>query len=94
MANERNKHNEEPEQSTKEMDEKSEAQELEVKKSRVPVWLYVLYKIFRIVLVPALCIVALYIGLRLGYSTFGGQDPEDVLDPNTWRHLFDLIFKD
>lgn len=73
---------------------KETSEEPERKKSGVPPWLYVLYKIFRILLVPILCLLALYIGLRIGYTTFGGGDSSDVLDPSTWTHLFDLIFKD
>lgn len=53
----------------------------------------VVYRIFRILFVPALCLAALAIGLTIGYSTMGGGDASDVFKFETWKHLYDLVFE-
>jgi len=63
------------------------------KKSSVAIKiLYVIYRIFRALLIPALCIAALFVGLTIGYSTIGGGDAADVFKISTWKHLYDLVF--
>ncbi len=49
-------------------------------------------RIFRILLVPLLCLIALYVGLMIGYVYIGGQDASEVMQWNTWKHLYDLVF--
>lgn len=61
---------------------------------KMPVWLRIVLKILRLLLVPVLCAVALYAGLRIGYVTFGDQSPDDIWDMETWKHMYDLIFSD
>lgn len=53
----------------------------------------VVYGIFRILFVPALCLAALAIGLTIGYSTIGGGEASDVFKLETWKHLYDLVFE-
>lgn len=53
----------------------------------------ILYRIFRILFVPALCLASLAIGLTIGYSTIGGGDAADVFKFETWKHLYDLVFE-
>lgn len=60
----------------------------------LPPWLKVTLKVLRKLLIPILCVVALIIGLHIGYAGFGNEDPGDVWDFGTWKHLFDLIFAD
>lgn len=51
-------------------------------------------RLLRILLVPILCVAALFAGLIIGYVYVGKQPLEDVWSIETWRHLFDLMFKD
>ena len=64
---------------------------------KLPPWLkitlYILLKVSRILLVPALCIAALFIGLSIGYATIGGGSAGDVFKFETWKHLYDLVFE-
>lgn len=48
----------------------------------------------RRLLVPILCLVALMIGLYIGYAKIGGGDGSDVWNINTWKHIYDLVFAD
>lgn len=79
-----------------EKNEEHEENEENVKKrrKRLPLGLRILLRILRFFLVPLLCLVALYVGLRIGYVIVGGQDPADIWNMDTWKHLIDLIFKD
>lgn len=58
----------------------------------LPVWLRVILVTLRVLLVPALCLAALFIGLTIGYATLGGGDASDVFQIATWKHLYDLVF--
>ncbi|CAM3459917.1 DNA-directed RNA polymerase subunit beta [Marinicrinis lubricantis] len=49
---------------------------------------------FRRLIVPVLCIAALGAGMYAGYVVIGGGDASDVWKLDTWRHVFDLVFKD
>ncbi|MEK3719096.1 DNA-directed RNA polymerase subunit beta [Paenibacillus sp. FSL H8-0034] len=42
--------------------------------------------------IPLLCIVALGIGLVIGYVYIGKQPMDEVYEFDTWRHLYDLVF--
>ncbi|WP_309248968.1 DNA-directed RNA polymerase subunit beta [Paenibacillus sp. MZ04-78.2] len=44
--------------------------------------------------IPFTCIVALLVGLAIGYVYIGKQDFQEVFNLNTWRHAYDLIFAD
>ena len=58
----------------------------------MPTWLRVIVRILRFLLIPALCLVALFIGLTIGYATIGGGDASAVFHIKTWKHLYDLVF--
>lgn len=60
----------------------------------LPPWLKITLKVLRKLLIPVLCIVALYIGLYVGYVAFGNENPGDIWDFGTWKHILDLIFAD
>lgn len=64
---------------------------------KLPPWLkttlFILFKIMRALLVPALCLAALFIGLTIGYATIGGGSAGDVFKFETWKHLYDLVFE-
>ncbi|WP_235857554.1 DNA-directed RNA polymerase subunit beta [Paenibacillus albiflavus] len=61
-------------------------------KSSRPKWLRVTLRILRILFVPALFIVAIFVGLWVGYSKLGKQPSSEIFHLETWKHLFDLIF--
>jgi hypothetical protein len=63
------------------------------RRSGVATGFWILYRIFRVLFIPALCLVALIAGLTIGYSTIGGGDPADVFKLETWKHLYDLVFE-
>ena len=58
----------------------------------MPTWLRVILSIIRFLLIPALCVVALFVGLTIGYATIGGGDASAVFDFDTWKHLYNLVF--
>ncbi|GIP35574.1 DNA-directed RNA polymerase subunit beta [Paenibacillus sp. J2TS4] len=53
-----------------------------------------LLRFLRILLVPILCVAALFAGLVIGYVYVGKEPLSEVWSIETWRHLFDLMFKD
>jgi hypothetical protein len=55
-------------------------------------WLKIAYSLFRPLLIPLLCIIALFVGLTIGYVHIGGGDSADVWQWSTWKHLYDLVF--
>jgi hypothetical protein len=57
-----------------------------------PKWVSILYMILKIIRIPFLCIVALVVGLWIGYVKVGGQSMSEMFHLQTWKHLFDLIF--
>ena len=59
----------------------------------MPAWAKITLKILRYLLVPALCVAALFIGLTIGYSVIGGESASDVFKFSTWKHLYDLVFE-
>lgn len=63
------------------------------KKRRHPALAGLLWTL-RIIVVPLLCIIALFAGLYLGYTKLGNAPAEDVWKLETWLHMFDLIFSD
>ncbi|ANE46686.1 hypothetical protein SY83_10845 [Paenibacillus swuensis] len=62
-------------------------------KSGKPKWLRVVLRISRFLLVPVLGVLALLTGLLAGFVYIGGQPMSEALQWNTWRHVFDLVFK-
>lgn len=58
----------------------------------LPLWLIIILRTLRLLLIPALCVAALFIGLTIGYATIGGGESSDVFKFETWRHLYDLVF--
>lgn len=63
-----------------------------VKKQPRPKWQKILWLIFKILRVPVLSLLAIYIGLWVGYTKFGHQPSSEILHMSTWRHLYDLVF--
>lgn len=66
----------------------------QTKRPKLPRGVRISWNIIRMLLFPVLCITALFIGLRIGYVQFGGGSPADVTEWDTWKHVFDLVFKD
>ncbi|MDN4620350.1 DNA-directed RNA polymerase subunit beta [Paenibacillus sp. PsM32] len=49
-------------------------------------------KTLRVLLVIVGFVVALIAGLAVGYAMIGKQNISDVLYPETWAHIFQLVF--
>ncbi|MBM7551736.1 DNA-directed RNA polymerase subunit beta [Thalassobacillus pellis] len=52
----------------------------------LPIWL-------RVIIVLVLCVVALLVGLIVGYGVIGNGEPLDVLDISTWERIWNIAFK-
>ncbi|WP_083443663.1 DNA-directed RNA polymerase subunit beta [Ornithinibacillus contaminans] len=52
-----------------------------------PIWL-------RIVVVVVLAVVALLVGLMIGYGGLGDGNPRDALKWETWQHIIDIVVKE
>lgn len=52
----------------------------------------VIWTSIKILIIPILCVVALIIGLAVGYVVLGDQPLSDVFDIRTWKHMYDLVF--
>ncbi|UHA75685.1 DNA-directed RNA polymerase subunit beta [Paenibacillus sp. 481] len=48
--------------------------------------------IFRLVIVPLICLLTLYSGMVVGYVTVGNGTFSEALKINTWLNLFKLAF--
>jgi lipopolysaccharide export LptBFGC system permease protein LptF len=64
------------------------------KRKPLPLWARIMIRTARILLVPVLCLAALFIGMTIGYVRIGDGATADLFQIDTWRHLFDLIFKE
>ncbi|NJP37403.1 DNA-directed RNA polymerase subunit beta [Alkalicoccus luteus] len=54
----------------------------------VPIWL-------RIVLALVLIAVSGVVGAMIGYTIIGeGTDPMEIFEPETWQHIYDIIYGD
>jgi hypothetical protein len=62
------------------------------KKNMRPKWLKITLKILTAIRVPFLCLVALAVGLWIGYVKVGGQPASEMFHLSTWKHLYDLVF--
>lgn len=58
----------------------------------MPKWLRIVLSVLRFLLIPALCLIALFIGLTIGYATIGGGEASAVFKIDTWKHLYNLVF--
>jgi hypothetical protein len=61
-------------------------------RKRKKLWVRIILFTLRLLLVPVLCLCALYAGLVIGYVRFGGQPYSDIFDMATWKHLYDLVY--
>jgi len=62
------------------------------KRKPLPKGARIALRLVRLSIFPVLLIIGAYIGLRVGYVEFGGGDPADVLEWETWKHMIDLVF--
>ncbi|OCT13128.1 hypothetical protein A8709_20490 [Paenibacillus pectinilyticus] len=63
-----------------------------VKKTPRPKWQKIVWLIIKIIRIPVLSVLAIYIGLWVGYTKLGHQPSSEILHISTWRHLYDLVF--
>jgi len=75
-------------------DEMKSGKERPAKKEKKPRprWQRIAWRTLRILFVPLMCLAALIAGLYVGYVTIGGQDPSEIWNIRTWKHVFDLMF--
>ncbi|WEK53942.1 MAG: DNA-directed RNA polymerase subunit beta [Candidatus Cohnella colombiensis] len=52
----------------------------------------VIWTSIKILTIPLVCIIAIIVGLAIGYSVLGKQPLSDVFDIRTWKHMYDLVF--
>lgn len=52
----------------------------------LPIWL-------RLILVTVLLAVSLVLGAMFGYGVVGDGDPLDVLEKETWQHIYDVVYQ-
>lgn len=64
------------------------------KRGRLPRWARITLKIAKYLIVPVLCVIAIFGGMIIGYVVIGKQELSDVFHFDTWKHLYDLVFKD
>ncbi|MGD6776267.1 DNA-directed RNA polymerase subunit beta [Sutcliffiella horikoshii] len=53
----------------------------------IPIWL-------RIIILLIAMAIAVVAGAMVGYGVLGGGNPLDVLERETWQHIFDLVNKE
>jgi hypothetical protein len=70
------------------------AKKTKSKKRPLPKGARLALRIVRLLIFPVLCVIGLYVGLRIGYVQFGDGAPEDVMKWETWKHMLDLVFAD
>lgn len=61
-------------------------------KAKTPGWVKITLMILKYARFPILCLLALIVGLWLGYSKIGNQPAGEIFDLRTWKHLYDLVF--
>jgi hypothetical protein len=59
-----------------------------------PRWLRIVLGTLKIISIPAICVLALIVGLWIGYAKLGHQPAADIFHLSTWKHLIDLVFAD
>jgi hypothetical protein len=57
-----------------------------------PKWAIIVLAILKFLRVPFLCLVALAVGLYVGYAKVGKQPASEMLHMSTWKHLYELVF--
>ncbi|RUS49240.1 DNA-directed RNA polymerase subunit beta [Cohnella sp. AR92] len=65
-----------------------------VKKKRSALHLFgqIIGTSIKVLIIPVLCVVALGVGLALGYTVLGDRELSEAFDVNTWKHMYDLVF--
>lgn len=88
----------EPRRAVREQEEQSEGGKSKASKSaakaRKPLPVRILLFLLRKSIVPLILIVALIAGMYAGYVVLGKGSETDVLEWETWKHMYDLIFSD
>jgi len=56
--------------------------------------LLIVLGVLRVLIFPALLLLGIFAGLHIGYVRFGGGNPDDVLQWETWKHVLDLVFSE
>jgi len=54
----------------------------------------IVWTTFKIFIIPVLCVIALILGMAVGYHILGGRPVSEVFELDTWKHMYDLVFAD
>jgi hypothetical protein len=54
----------------------------------------ILWMTVKLLIIPVLCVMALILGLAVGYTVLGDKPVSEVFDIHTWKHMYDLVFAD
>jgi hypothetical protein len=54
----------------------------------------VIWTIVKVMIIPVLCVMALILGMVVGYAILGGRPVSEVFEWNTWKHMYDLVYSD
>ncbi|UTR16240.1 DNA-directed RNA polymerase subunit beta [Salipaludibacillus sp. LMS25] len=77
---------EEIEKTTKKKTKRQKRREKKGRIRLIPIWL-------RLLIIVIALMISLILGAMIGYWLLGdGGDPRDVLKPETWYHIYDIIF--
>lgn len=66
-------------------------------KRKSPAWIWWTrygWPVVRHLIIPAVCILALLVGMAAGYTVLGDRPLSEVWEIETWKHMFDLIFSE
>ncbi|AKG03739.1 MULTISPECIES: DNA-directed RNA polymerase subunit beta [Salimicrobium] len=62
----------------------NEAKTRNKRRRALPIWL-------RLIIVVLLCLLALVVGLMIGYGVIGGGNPLEVFDWSLWQQIIDIM---
>jgi len=48
----------------------------------------------KVFIIPVLCVMALILGMAVGYHLLGSRPVSEVFELDTWKHMYDLVFAD
>jgi len=68
-------------------EEQQSRKEKKLKRRLLPIWL-------RLIIIFALCFIALLAGAMVGYGFMGDGQPLDALKKETWQHIIDIVLKE
>ncbi|MCS7459976.1 DNA-directed RNA polymerase subunit beta [Paenibacillus doosanensis] len=71
---------------------KKEPKAKKKKKRPVKKWKRVVLSLCKWLAIPVSCLLAVSIGMVIGYVYLGKRPLDEVYEVETWRHIYDLVF--